>query len=111
MNEFFLKIKKLLKIATRSVPSNEYRGIRPVKEWKVMLVTLFSLLVIITGVELYIYLEVSRGTLFTVPMAESNQSVTINQKLLNVVMTDISTRRTVRESLASSTTILPDLSQ
>lgn len=93
MSNFINNIKTWFDHAGKRESSYEKDGVRPKKDWEVILTIMTFLLIILAIVAGYFYTQVNQGKLFQVPPGDIENEVKINKTLLDKTIGDINERR------------------
>lgn len=86
MNDFISKIKNWYKNFSSKKVSYEKDGIKPKKDWMIIVLILLFITIILIGISSYFYINVDNGTLFNVPEIEEISETKVNRKLLEKVV-------------------------
>ena len=82
-------------------------GIRPARDWKIVLIVTQCVVIILAGYAYYIYVQINSGTLFPVVENGAKKEITIDAVLLQKTVDAINTRAAASADLgqhaASST--------
>lgn len=92
MLELENKIKNWYKGMREPKITFERKGIRPNKDWNRIIFSSFFIICILGGMAFYFYLEVDKGTFFSIPEEEMISEVKINNNLLNKVIDGVNSR-------------------
>ncbi len=102
MSELSTKIKSWFGNLNKSKVSFERAGVKPARDWNILIFIVFLTLLIIGGMAFYFYVEVDNGTFFDVTDSEELSEAKINDQLLKKIIDDINTRENelaeIRES-------------
>jgi hypothetical protein len=83
-------------------------GIRPERDWYVILMSTIVLICILGGMAYYFYIQVDQGKLFPSDDTTSIKSVIINNDLLNKVIDEINEREKNLTDFKQNRVIPPD---
>ncbi len=99
MSEIFNKIKNWYQNLTSAKISFERTGIKPTRDWNVVVFSAMLVLFISGGLAFYFYVKVENGTFFNEYVAEELKEVKINNSLLGKLITDINNRERKLEEI------------
>ena len=99
MQDKLNKIKDWVKGHFKSDSTYDKGGIKPARDWRVILTTSFIVVIVLGLVAFYFYYEVSKGKLFVVSEASVVDQVKINRPFLDKVIEGIKTRKTQFENI------------
>jgi hypothetical protein len=99
MNDSFKKIKDWYQNLTTKKISFERTGIKPARDWNIIIFVSLFVLFICGGVAFYFYVKVENGTFFDVSTSEELKEVKINNSVLNKLITDINNRQRKLEEI------------
>lgn len=83
-------------------------SIRPHRDWKIILVFTFMVLVFLGALAVYFYFQVDGGNIFSVPLDESQKEVKINKVLLDKTIGELNNRKKTFEDMLLGSTTPPD---
>jgi len=83
-------------------------GVRPQRDWHIILIITFLLLLINGSVGYYIYVQINEGGFFTVDQPDTGNNVTFNAKLFEKTLSDINARQTQAQALKDHPIAIPD---
>ncbi len=86
MNEWFEKLRT-------SQISYDKNGIRPLKDWKIIMTSMFIVLLIIIAIATYFYMEVDGGKFFSVEEGTIGNETKINDNLLKKTLEGLNSRQ------------------
>ncbi len=92
MSELINKIKSWYSSITTKQLSFERKGIKPKKDWNIILFLTFIALIFAGALSFYIYTKIDNGTLFKVPEKENISEIKINNLLLKKMIDDYDNR-------------------
>ncbi len=92
MSETFNKIKNWYQNFSSSKVSFERKGIKPAKDWNIVIFSSLTLLFIFGAIAFYFYVQVENGTFFGAVVSEELTEVKINNKTLDKLINDINVR-------------------
>ncbi len=92
MNDYINKIKELLHRLNKKEATYEREGVRPKRDWQIILFVFTISLLFLAAAAGYFYLQVSTGKIFSVSAQESLDEIKINKALLNKTIGDINER-------------------
>lgn len=92
MSELFNKIKNWYQNFSSSQISFERKGIKPTKDWNIVIFSSLIVLLITGGIAFYFYVQVEKGTFFGATETEDLAEVKINNNILNKLIADINKR-------------------
>lgn len=95
------------KIQSRQI-SYDKIGIRPTREWRMILITIFILLCFSAVATFYFYREVNQGKLFVVVNNDTETQVKINKTLLKKTVDEINAREASMNQINAGKVSLPD---
>ena len=95
MKDFFQKIKTWGHLSIKKEVSYKKEGVSPVHDWNIILVSVFFSLISIGGISLYFYNQIKNGSLFTVSSVSKDNTVKIDETLLNKIIEKINTKQSV----------------
>ena len=108
MNDYVQKIKILYeKFGGRKVVY-EKSGIRPSRDWKIMLVTSFIATCFLAFYAIYFYMRVDRGEIFVVDKGTIGKDAEINSVLLRKIVSEIKNGQDFLGQLKTSNLAPPD---
>jgi len=84
------------------------KGIRPGKDWKVIAVTFFVFVFVVSLVNLFIYIQIKNNAWWTIDETNTVYRVKINQKSLKETLQQFDMRKEKFEEFASSTVSISD---
>ena len=101
------KIKSYFGNFLKDDTSYERGGINPERDWNIMLVFVFAVLIVFSIIAFYFYIRINNGNLFSVPESANSVSATINQDLMNKTIQKIEANKSafdfVQQNKASTT--------
>lgn len=92
MNNSLSKIKVWYHNLTAKGVSFEKKGIKPVMDWVVIIVSMSVITIFLISISVYFYIKVNNGTLFNIPEKEEISEIEVNRKLLNKFVEDYDSR-------------------
>ncbi len=92
MSELISKIKNWYQTRGVSKISFERKGIKPTRDWNIVIFSAALLLFISGAIAFYFYIKVESGTFFSTTTAEDLKEVKINNKVLDKLIADINAR-------------------
>ncbi len=101
-------IKDWWKKANKSSNSYDKGGIKPYRDWKIILVSTFFVLVIVGGLSTYLYMEVGQGRLFAVSDTESVNEAKINRPVLDKAIGVMKERKSLFDGIKNGEGIPAD---
>lgn len=108
MSELFKKIKNLFGKSKKTESTYDKSGISPKKDWFIILLSVFFVLVILVGIAVYFYLQISAGNLFKAKAGSSDNEVKINQVLLDKTISETKRRNDFINQIKSGEAIPKD---
>ncbi len=96
------KIKDWYKNLTTKKVSFERTGIKPTRDWNIVIFTSMITLFICGGMAFYFYIKVENGTFFSTYISEELQEVKINNNILNKLITDLNNRQRKLEEIQTA---------
>ena len=108
MSKIFQKIKSIFSGLKPSSFSYTRRGMKPVHDWRIILIVsqIFVLIVVIASI--YFYVNISQGKLFSVKEDYSDIEININNNLLKKIVGDVDKRQSLIESVKDNKTYTSD---
>lgn len=88
MKDFNNKIKTWYQNFSSKKVSFEKDGIKPKKDWMIIVFVMLFITIILIGISSYFYINVDNGTLFNVPEREEISEIKVNNKLLEKIVGD-----------------------
>ena len=88
--------------------SYEERGMRPLRDWDILLVTSCLTLLFIALFAFYFYGQINQGKLFIVTQNDVDREVKINANLLQKITNEIKLRETTLQSIKQNKAIPSD---
>ncbi len=88
--------------------SYKVSGIRPVHDWRVLLITTQIILVLLAALAFYFYIQIDEGKLFLVPEGKTEKELKIDNVLLKKAVDDINLRETTLSGIKQSKDIPSD---
>lgn len=85
--------------------SFEKKGIKPSKDWNMVLFVYFVVLILLAGISSYFYMKVEDGTFFSVEEQEFKSGIKINGTMLKKVVDDINSREKSREDIKNGISV------
>ena len=101
MTEILKKFQNWFSKFTKSQISYNKKGIRPARDWKIILGLSQIIVIIFALLALYFYVEVDKGKFFEISQNKSDNYIEINTNLLNKTVKDINDRQTISSQLNS----------
>ena len=101
IKQWFLRFK-----ASRS--SYRKDGIHPERDWGILLVSTFVILLISATISFYIYFQIDKDKLFTIKESVSERKVEIDMELFKKTVEDIKVREDSMEALKQNKITAPD---
>ncbi len=92
MSETFNKIKNWYQNLSSSKVSFERKGIKPTRDWNIVIFSSLIAVVIFGSLAFYFYVKVENGTFFGASSVEDLTEVKINNTILNKLISDINNR-------------------
>ncbi len=83
-------------------------GIRPKRDWAIILATMSILIVIFISFASYVYVKIDRGELFLVEYDKQLRELKLEEKILKKVILDINQRAESLKALDTNKIIPPD---
>lgn len=111
MDQYIKKIKLYFNGLIKKDHPYKQEGIRPSRDWKIIVISLAIILFATALMALYFYIQVNNGSLFKTPEDSSNVSVTIDQKALEKTIEKIDVKQATLDELLRNKTTLPDPSR
>lgn len=109
MKHVFTQIIELYQKYTRSVKGiYRKKGIRPGTDWKVIVVTFFLGMIVVAGINLFIYIQVKNNAWWKTDEAGTVYQVRINQKGLQDVLVQFEEQKNKLESFKTSVPTISD---
>ena len=99
--QWYVKIKILWS-------SFSHGGIRPKRDWQILLVLTLVVVLISAGLAFYLYIGVDSGTLFSATVVEKPKGIIINQKFLQKIVDDSVAREKANASIDTNKNIPAD---
>ncbi len=92
MSEQINKIKAWYGEISEKKISFEKKGIKPRRDWSIILFAVFCLVLVLAGFSYYFYVAIDNGTFFTISEEDTLNEVKINNNLLLKISGDIKDR-------------------
>src|SRR4051812_15984793 len=92
MSAFIQKIKSLLKVLRIKPVSYVRIGMRPTRDWHIILSVVVGTLFILAYFAYYLYIQADQGKLFTSAESDMSKKTVIDELLLKKVVGDINNR-------------------
>lgn len=92
MSEIIQKIKNWYQNFSSSKISFERKGIKPTRDWNIVIFSSLVVLFICGGLAFYFYIKVDNGTFFGATVSEELAEIKINNKVLDKLIADINAR-------------------
>lgn len=108
MQDQIKKIKDWAKSHFKSESTYDKGGIKPSRDWRIVLTSSFVVVVFLGLVAFYFYYEVSNGKLFVVNEASIVDQVKINRPFLDRVIDGVKNRKTQFENIKTGEGIPSD---
>ncbi len=108
MPEQFKKINTVFKSLFKKEISYNKGSIKPHRDWKIILVFTFLILLFLGSISVYFYFQVDGGNIFSVPFDESQKEVKINKPLLDKTIGELNARKKSFEDMLLGSTTPPD---
>ncbi|HEY4508812.1 MAG TPA: hypothetical protein VJC13_00835 [Candidatus Paceibacterota bacterium] len=107
MNDYLQKIKLLsAKLKIRKI-SYKRGGIKPLRDWGLILLSVFIVSCILVVSVVYFYIQIEHGTLFIVTSDGSESQIKINADLLRATVSDINTREKTNDAVKNGGLSIP----
>lgn len=109
MKKYFDRVIRLYKERVQS-KKGIYRkqGIRPGTDWKVISVAFFMCMIVATGVNLFLYIQIKNNAWWTIDETNTVYRVKINKKALKDTIEQFGARKEKFEQVASTTVSVDD---
>lgn len=108
MLDQFKKINTSFKGLFKKEISYNKGSITPTRDWRIILVTTFVILLFLGVLATYFYFQVDGGNIFSLPLDESQKEVKINKFLLDKTISDLNARKKSFEDMLLGSTTPPD---
>jgi len=108
MNVFLEKIKKYLGRFENKTPSYERKGIKPERDWGVILILGLIFLCLSGILARYIFVQIEKGNLFSSEVEKTDEKIIINQKLLEETVNRMDTKQINLDNVKKNRIAVPD---
>ena len=108
MSDLKQKIKVWYEKIRAKTESYSRSGIRPIRDWHIVLTILFTLFVSVSVASLYLYTQIKESNLFIVEIDVTQTTVAIDNILLQKIVEEINERGVVANSLKQNRGIPAD---
>lgn len=108
MEDYINKAKVWLSSMKNKESSYEKEGIRPKRDWEIILSGATFALFIMALVAGYFYTQVNKGNLFQVASGDTENEIKINKTLLDKTINDINDRQKSFDAAKQGSNIPPD---
>ncbi len=104
MKDFINKTKNWYQNLTSKKVSYEKEGIKPKRDWMIVVFVMLFITLILIGISTYFYINVDNGTLFNVPDREEISEIKVNNKLLEKIVGEYDERQKSLEEISGGKT-------
>ena len=108
MSDLIQKIKNLFNKAKTPKISYVRAGVRPLRDWRIMLSAVFICLFVTAAFAFYFYTQIDNGSLFSSPASDVVGGPKINPTLLKKIVDDSIARESSRLEIQNSKPIPSD---
>ena len=108
MSDFLQKIESWYDAVKTAGASYRRRGVRPMSDWKMILISTFVVICFGAIFEFYFYTQISKGALFIVEKNESQKEVKIDSSLLQKVADGVRLREATLDKIKQDKMIPAD---
>lgn len=108
MSDLTQKIKDWYTKISPTKTSFERSGISPKRDWRILLVSTFAVVLVMAGISLYLYIQINNGTLFVTLTENTEIEVKIDKVLLEKTINDINVRKTTLGDVIQNKSIPAD---
>ena len=102
------KYKDLFKKFSKTEATYDKSGIKPTKDWRIILIVTSVVLFVLGGVAGYFYFEVNSGNLFSVETDQTQDIIKINRTSLDKAVDRLRNNKSLFDSAISSENIPQD---
>jgi hypothetical protein len=108
MKEYINKLKVLYSSLKITRTSYNKKGIRPENDWRILLITTFIILCVVSAYAVYFYIEVRDGKIFVTEKDNINNQTKLNKPLLDKIVNEIDSKNIEFLKLQNSSLGLKD---
>jgi hypothetical protein len=83
-------------------------GMRPLKDWKIILISTQLIIIFLAVIAVYFYIQVDKGTFFAIPENGSKSELKINMSLFKKTVDDINSKSTLLNDIKAGKSIPAD---
>lgn len=108
MNKILQKLKSWFGETAVKKVSYKQQGYRPKRDWSIMFVLSFILILAMLSFAFYIYVEIDNNRLFVSDYDEMSKELKLDEKLIKKVVDGINSRAESLEAIKNDKNIPPD---
>jgi len=107
MSNLLQNIKKWYGNIKMATTSYKVSGIRPLHDWKIIIITTIIFLLFMAGFAFYFYIQIDGGKLFIIDGSQMDKKLKIDNKLFKKVVDDINLKKSRFEEIKNNNVTPP----